>query len=106
MQHAAVAGTRGRQGGLSVPQDARDTAAPHAARVQIEPIAENGDLEDGAQSVDEQEMVGERSAVPPPIPPDAPTAMTEQALESWSLIELFGVPGLGRLLSAVHRTSG
>jgi len=32
--------------------------------------------------------------------------MVEQALDSWTLTELFGTPRLGRLLGVVQRAAG
>lgn len=108
MQLAASAGTSGRLGGSLASHNGIDVAAHRAARVDLERFLESCGREDAARRPPEvlDQGGGERRVVPPPTPPDAPAAMVVQALDSWSLTELVGVPRIGRLLGAVQRTSG
>lgn len=85
-----------------MPRKAVDATAPSTVRADREQGLRRIGLEGQAPG----EIVGGETAVPPSTPPDEPAAMSEQVLDAWSLIELAGASGLGRLLSAVQRTPG
>lgn len=107
MEWTAGAGISGRQERCPAPQNAPDAAAVHATSVKREGFLQRLGLEGSAHDANGASVgsVGEHTTAPP-TPPDEPGAMTEQTLEPWSLSDLIGVPGLGRLLSAVQRAAG